>query len=369
MLAAALRGLAAPTGAAAMDPKAVIERVRLHGIAGLLVAREGAMAGWPVALQEAIGREARLRHLWEDTHCEILFPLLKAFEAVEVEVLVLKGTALAYSLYPDPAVRARGDSDLMVRPAALSRARTVLAAEGFSRHTGSDEQAHQEVWEKASDFGLTHAVDLHWRSHPRPAMAALLPVEDLFASSAPLSALPGLARRPGWAQMLVACAINQAAHRANGYVLEGRWRLGETRLGWIWDVDLLARTMSEADWAALVRLTREKGIARAIAGILRSSRDTLGTRVPEEVLAALDEQAGEDVLLAYFDPPTPFAKARLDLAAARGPDERWRALSMHLLPDGETLRGLRPDYPDWPLPLLRLRRIAGAALRHVWGNR
>ena len=58
--------------------------------------------------------------------------VLAAFERSRVPSLVIKGTALAYSVYADPALRVRGDTDLLVRPEARSSAQQALLNCGFT---------------------------------------------------------------------------------------------------------------------------------------------------------------------------------------------------------------------------------------------
>ena len=50
---------------------------------------------------------------------------LRALAARGIEVIVLKGAALAQTVYPSVALRPMGDLDVLVRPASVPAARTV----------------------------------------------------------------------------------------------------------------------------------------------------------------------------------------------------------------------------------------------------
>ncbi len=114
---------------------AVLERCAFHGTAPLLYRQLEDAPGWP---QETLGRlrnQAAATAIWETYHGRLVSSVLAELGAREIEPVLLKGTALAYTCYEDPALRARGDTDLLVPPAAREEADKVLAALGFERAT------------------------------------------------------------------------------------------------------------------------------------------------------------------------------------------------------------------------------------------
>src|SRR5207245_8281909 len=97
----------------------------------------GAMeAGW---LKLSNEQEAGLL----DAHREAMLPplgverglleLAPEFERAGVEFLVLKGPAVAHTVYPDPSWRYFADLDLLVRPQDWQRACGLLVGLGFQR--------------------------------------------------------------------------------------------------------------------------------------------------------------------------------------------------------------------------------------------
>ncbi|RLC84549.1 MAG: hypothetical protein DRI37_08945 [Chloroflexi bacterium] len=80
------------------------------------------------ALRAAYYQVASLAVLRE----QVLLRVLGALEKAAIPVVLLKGAALAYTLYSDPACRPMGDFDLLVREEDLFRAATVLEGEGFT---------------------------------------------------------------------------------------------------------------------------------------------------------------------------------------------------------------------------------------------
>jgi len=56
---------------------------------------------------------------------------LRALNQADVPVMVLKGAALAQTVYPRLSQRPMGDADLLVRPEDRDRARGALEAAGY----------------------------------------------------------------------------------------------------------------------------------------------------------------------------------------------------------------------------------------------
>ena len=70
-------------------------------------------------------------------HNAVLFQelerILRMLEAADIPVIVLKGAALAQTIYPDIALRPMTDLDLLVKPEHLDRAVELLRAAGYQQ--------------------------------------------------------------------------------------------------------------------------------------------------------------------------------------------------------------------------------------------
>jgi hypothetical protein len=92
--------------------------------------------------------------------------VLNACQRHSIQVLVLKGAALAETVYKDIALRPMSDVDLLVKPAQLAQTRHLLATLGFvlmglEMHTGyTEEFRSEETWCKVGAVEV--AIDLHW---------------------------------------------------------------------------------------------------------------------------------------------------------------------------------------------------------------
>ena len=91
-----------------------------------------------------------------------LADILKALSDMQIEVIVLKGAALASTIYPDIALRPYGDIDLLVREHDRNKTEAVFSQLGYGalhnyRLGFSEKLANQTCYTK----GMA-SIDLHW---------------------------------------------------------------------------------------------------------------------------------------------------------------------------------------------------------------
>ncbi len=142
-----------------------------HGLAPLLHAHVDASS---IALPSDARRVLRGLYLRyrQSAHVRmrVLERILEAFEEAGVDTLVLKGGALAYLIYLEPALRPMGDVDFLVKSDQLPVAQTTLARAGFASISQSDGRfPDKHVVAVGSSEGLTIKVELHHSLFSRPS--------------------------------------------------------------------------------------------------------------------------------------------------------------------------------------------------------
>jgi len=345
---------------ASKDVAAIWDLIQLHGISLALAESPARLEGLPDALQEKIQHEARMQSLWEHSHRQLIAQVITALAEAGIASLVFKGTGLAYSVYENPAIRRRGDTDLLIRRSQLNEARQVLEGIGMVssvvRHSG------QETWIFASGIGFSHAVDLHWEVLGQTYLDNLMDVEECFARSIPLPRLAEGARTLDPVLSFLRCAINQAFHGVYGYRLGSDKRLEDDRLIWRMDAHLLANSLDRREWQELAEKALDMRLASYCVRYLERARETFGTQVPEEVLQQLREGPQEGRLQRYLASDS-FERARLDLFAAGDWRTRGEILLQHVWPPEHHLHERFPTKTSWPLPLLQIYRLVSAPVR------
>ncbi|WP_256646955.1 nucleotidyltransferase family protein [Thermomonas paludicola] len=218
-----------------------------------------------------LSRRARARHV------------LGVLQEADIPVLVLKGMALGYWLYPSPVQRPGVDVDLLLPDVAAAEvAVAALLANGYRLADG--------VWPaQSSGFEATlhfasrhdHEVDLHWRLLNHARLAQGFEFSELLATAVPLPALATGACGLGRVHALAHALLHRVANASSGR---------QNRLIWLYDIHLLARACVAADWRAFLELCKQKAITQPCLDGLAACHAVLHTPLPEDLLATLHQQ-------------------------------------------------------------------------------
>jgi len=364
VLAALLSGQSAswPFADSAAIGDEFVARIRFHGVAGLVAKRHSAFEQLPAPVAAAIDTEAQRGAITEASRQTVVRGMLEALAAAGVGHVLLKGSHLAYSLYDDPTDRTRGDTDVLVREDQRGLAGDVLRALGFTHTPGHRDGLYQATWLSAAEFGIQHEIDLHWRISNSPALASLFDT-GLFAGAVPLPKLSPAARGMDNAHLLLHLALNQAWHESSGFISEGALVKGARRLGWTYDIHLLAEALTEDEWSELAETARRSGAAPIILHALNAAERLLGAALPAEAMAKLRAAPRETWLTRYIEQADFSFRLKCDIRAASGLAEKSALLRWHALPPEERLRERFPDRRGWPAWALRLLRLFAGPMR------
>jgi hypothetical protein len=360
LLAAIVRGDEVPGEAwTAVDPDAFMVAADHHGVLSLVAERWRDAATVPAALRDRASDQARLAAA-ADLEREVeLRAVIAQLAVAGVAPMVFKGVHLAYAEYARPDLRPRLDTDILIPPdrALRQRAHEVLLAAGYDTppHVGGDLVMTQRMYTKRRHGRLVHAIDLHWRLANPQAFARVLDHAEISREAVPVPRLGPAARAPSTVHALFIAALHRVAHHADADALI-----------WLRDLDLLARRLNDSEWARLLSLAGDRGVARVTAVSLARAADAFGTPVPADVLAALRAH-GARAMEASAASLTPSANATAaafqDLRAARSWRVRLRLAREHVLPSRDYMRAVYGRNRRAPLIWLYVSRVVGAARR------
>lgn len=329
-----------------------------HGVAALLweTRPRGADAAADfLAILESRVRAAATQDLFVQRDIQ---RVLDALAEVGVPALIIKGSALAYTVYAKPWLRPRTDTDLLVALDTVPSAARALEACDYTRcdavSTGMF-VSHQIAFERTDRHGVYHVIDLHWKIANPQVVADALPFDLLWPDAQPAPALGKHARVPSTvASVLLAC-IHRLAHHQ-----------GHDRLIWLYDLKLLSARLDDTDWSALGTLACERGVAGLCLDGLRRAKNRLGATLPAETEAALAAAApGERSGMYLVEPVRKVDVLMSDLQALRTWTSRFRLLREHLLPAPAFIRQRYGTTSRWLLPGLYLHRAVTGAYKWV----
>ena len=131
----------------------------------------------PQATMQQLEALALLHRLWHRERTIALAEILQAFERSSIDAIVLKGAALAWTIYAAPALRPMGDMDLMVSGVAAREAQLSLRRLGFDaedmmpRRFGRN--AHHLPIASRSQNGVTISVEIHRDALSRDTLSSI----------------------------------------------------------------------------------------------------------------------------------------------------------------------------------------------------
>jgi hypothetical protein len=280
-------------------------------------------------------------------------------------VLLLKGAALARTVYEQIGLRPMLDTDILVRSHDLEQTRSILTERGFQelpceRHVAYD---HHHRFSLATRFGSTVHLEVHWRLSDNEALADRLPLEGLWARSVAAPSPYQCARVLDTCDSLLHAALHIVEHG------------GLPQLRWLCDVDLLARSLDRQPrgWNTLAERALSCELQLIVAAVLEETVRLFGTSVPGQFWDMLRAglPAADAARRAYaLCSKTDLVGFELrELRALRTVRDKWRhAWSLVFPPRSVIQRRHRLPRSAWLAPyyMMRLGRGVGTLITRAF---
>ena len=307
----------------------------------------------PDAARRRMSQRLRAAQAMEMVRHREISRIVEAFDSAGVHVLLLKGAALAYTVYPQPHLRPADDIDLFIRHEARAHAERSLAACGYERVQEPDVElaSSQRHYVQRDAKGPIPWVDLHWRvANPR-VFGDAISFEDAWSASVPVLSIGRTARTLATPDALLLACVHRVAHHQD-----------RPDLLWIWDIHLLAGQMTAVDGDVFVQRAERGGICAVSVRGLELAHDRFRTPAVPSLIQRL-RSAGA------CEPSSRFLGGGLrqvdvltaDLAATKSLGHRLQLLREHLFPPRAYIRARYPQWPGIVLPFAYADRIIRGA--------
>jgi hypothetical protein len=317
---------------------------RAHGVLPLVLEQLAASHLEP--LRRSLGADATGEVMADMARERELCRIVEAFDRAGVRVLLIKGAALAYSLYSRPDLRPRIDTDLLIDGVDRQRAHDVLVEERYEPdiHVAGELVSKQATYVRQQDGRVVHVVDLHWAIVNPHAFADTLTFTELASASVPIPTLGSAARGLSDVHALLLACVHRSAHHA-----------GSDRL-----IHLLASRLDASHWETFDALARDRAVVTVCRHSLDETTRRFATRVPERVLADVampSAPARHEPTAAFVSQRGSLHVLRSDLRALSGWRARLRLLREHLFPSADYMTRVYAPASVAPLPWLYARRV------------
>jgi len=224
----------------------------------------------PAAVQTLLAQEhcrAAAATLYQQQE---LAAILRACAAAQIPCIVLKGSALAATLYPDPALRPCGDIDLLFHAADIGRVLDLLHRRGFAMPDA--ESLQRSTAGNIGEHHLTRRgarpaiVEPHWRLTNNPYYGRRLTTAWFWSQTT--------TARIGHEAATVLAPHAQFLHLAAHYYLHH----GGKQLLWLFDLALLLHQQAHRwDWEHLAEHARRLGILLCVCAAIDAIQQLWGS--------------------------------------------------------------------------------------------
>lgn len=333
----ALRPLNGALAASAVD----------HGVGPILyraLVNRGEWARAEPAAAAVLSRAARQALVVEAVRHAHLQEAAGALARVGIAPLLFKGAAIAHTHYPEPWLRVRGDTDLLIHHDEVQAADGLLTSLGLERlprpeGTHVTSQARYTMRWRSVEI----AYDLHWRVADPQVFANALPY-DVLGAAAQVGPVPGT-RRVGNVHALQIACVHRAAHHFD-----------TDHLLLLYDILLLAQGLTGAEWESFADEIRARDLRAVCRRGLDLAGELFGLRIPDSGAAAL-EPCGSEASAAFVTRPmTRLAVLRSDLRSLPGWRDRISLLREHAFPHARYMRLAAGDNAT-PVPVMYITRL------------
>jgi hypothetical protein len=275
--------------------------------------------------------------------------LLPAFAAAQIPVLLLKGAALAHTLYPAPGLRPMVDLDLLTRRASVDAAAEQLLQLGYTERVkpwDGAESSHHRLFIGPQPQPVV--VELHWSIVGAPSDWFAPPMEWFWERCETLQISDGNGHlREGLSLDPTAMLLHLAAHIALQH------GIARAKLLWFYDLHLLLDRQGERiDWDLVWAQARTWEWDTALYTALTATRARFGTPLPDLEVprrsgrgADLVQARGSSLSLNRM--VGDFLRLRSKTLAQRV-QLSWRLL----FPDPDYMRYRYKPNPAWIWPLM-----------------
>ncbi len=312
------------------------------------------------ALPKQIIHRMRMAFLRNSVRCfrieKQLREIIEALKAQGIGVLILRGPGLAWSVYPNPALRPCDDIDLLVLPEQMIKARSVLEKLGYrslnKKFILSRDFYREENFIHKKNPADNLLLDLHWENwelHPlfrRNGQG----IEELFQRAIRIESSTLTFETLHPVDALIQAAIHLTMlHRQN------------MRLVWIYDIVLLARQLQRPEqWEELKERSVTWMARLAVEDSLKMAQFWSGFQLPDgfDDFSSWPQPTAEEALVWSDSIKGHWMRVLLKkcLSSPSGLLKMARSLFHLLFPPPDIMRYCYPASPRWLLPISYVKR-------------
>jgi len=284
------------TGASDVTVDSFLDGLNFHGLTPVFwywINQHGFCKNWPDSLLSEI-KNIAMQEAASDLLLELeLKKVLQALLEIGIQPVLLKGTPLSFSLYPQPGLRPRCDTDFLIAKEDMIKGSALMEQLGYeSLYDAKVELLNSQMtFIKQDQLKVSHAYDIHWQvNNNSRSFSAELNYSHLLSTSKTIPRLGQNARTPDKVDALLLACFHRAGHFS---------QMGD-RLIWLYDIHLLVCALDEHEFALFYQKAKKMTIATICSDAILTAQDWFNTSLTEAMVKRLSRLPVSEPSIAYL---------------------------------------------------------------------
>jgi hypothetical protein len=293
-------------------------------------------------------------HIIHELQRQAFKVVFEAFSKNHMAFIVLKGWALAYSVYDAPYLRPKTDIDILIEGKHKKRAKEILSELGYANPRGWEprEIIDQFSMRKTLVKGIYANIDVHLELTNDKALQPLFSWQELLNNSEYQPELSVKILNKSYA--LLHAVIHLLHHSCNS---------DDIKLIWFYDLYLILKNLSHEEKVILLKKIDSAGLSNVMRFALEAKQSLFPLSQTSEILNVLSTLGSDSKFIYLTQPPSRFDVMFRNFKQTTGLAKKTKVIQETFFPPKEEIYLKYGKNNGWPLPLLYLKRIVSGAIR------
>ena len=272
-----------------------------------------------------------------------------------VVFVVLKGFALARTIYPKPSMRTKADIDLLIAEQDVAQVKQIFSQQGYFNPRGWEPKTiiNQFSQRKVLSENLNVDFDIHVKISNNKRLENILSLEQLLEHSLTHKETGG--QLVGFVHAMLHAIFHLMNHRHHGDLI---------KLIWYYDIYLLSEKLDEYETKYFLQLINTSGLAKVTIKALELTTEYFDSTAIHHIIAVLDPATATaefDSLMHINDKSTLLLESFTNHSSLK---QKWLLIKETAFPPPAEIYAKYGRETKQPLMLLYIRRIWGGVIKH-----
>ena len=274
----------------------LLEGLNFHGLTPVFwywIRQHKFCQNWPSSLLTSIQHVAMQESASDMLVQSELKNVLKFLDDNDIHPVLIKGTPLSYTLYPEPGLRPRCDTDFLIAKEDVDKTAELMRQLDYESLYDAKVElfSSQMTFVRRNKLGADHAYDIHWRiNNLNRLFSDDLNYSRLVSADIKIPQLTTHAITLGNVDSLLLACLHRAGHFSHS---------GD-RLIWLYDIHLLMHALHEHEFELFYQKAKKMEIVTICSDAILTAQGWFNTSLTESRLQRLSKLPEAEASTAYL---------------------------------------------------------------------